>query len=473
MSLPNSFAPTTPAEIERALSFIPADLLRDDWIAIGDALKTEGISQDVFDSWSSTADSYRPKECRQQWNSFRGKHTAGTIFFHAKQYGYKHENSNEKPDYQAIEQRKAEQAKKATEQAKTAAEQAKTAAKKCADIFATATDAPANHPYLLRKQIPETGLKIDKYNNLLIPVFNSDNQIISLQTISHEGKKLFTKESATKGGFFLIGEVYPDSNIRIAEGYSKAVRSYLSNGEPVFIAFSKQNLATVALMLRNQYPSRDIIINADNDHLNAKNAGLDSANHAAKLINGFVCVPHCKGSDFDDVFLEFGHEETVRQLSELVNPNATEPEPAPMLNDYPPDYLSHDADYSSYQDSATPPQQTQQKAIFKLISHSDLMAKEFKTNWLIRDFIEFGNLGLIFGNSASGKSLLVQDMSFCIAAGLDFKGQDTKKGKVVYIAGEGFAGLQKRFKALESHYNTTNFIQNALPRLWMCKVLLM
>jgi hypothetical protein len=119
---PNSFAPTSHAEIERALSFIPADLPRKDWIAIGDAIKTEGLDFSVFDNLSATGDGYQPKECRQQWNSFKGKHTAGTIFFHAKQYGYKPENNGEKPDYQAIEQHKAEQAKKAAEQAK--AEQA-------------------------------------------------------------------------------------------------------------------------------------------------------------------------------------------------------------------------------------------------------------------------------------------------------------------------------------------------------------
>jgi RecA-family ATPase len=83
------------------------------------------------------------------------------------------------------------------------------------------------------------------------------------------------------------------------------------------------------------------------------------------------------------------------------------------------------------------------------------MAKEFKSNWLIRGIIERGNLGLFFGNSAGGKSLLVQDMCFCIAAGLYFKGIETQQGKVVYICGEGFSGLQKRFKSLELHYGQT------------------
>jgi len=94
-----------------------------------------------------------------------------------------------------------------------------------------------------------------------------------------------------------------------------------------------------------------------------------------------------------------------------------------------------------------------QSVPFKAMSFNDLMAKEYKADWLVQDLIEHQNLGLIFGNSASGKSLIVQDMCYCIAAGLDFHGKQTKQGNVLYIAGEGQAGLQKRFKALHKKYN--------------------
>ncbi len=93
-----------------------------------------------------------------------------------------------------------------------------------------------------------------------------------------------------------------------------------------------------------------------------------------------------------------------------------------------------------------------QSVPFKAMSFLDLMAKEYKADWLVQDLIEHQNLGLIFGNSASGKSLIVQDMCYCIAAGLDFHGKQTKQGNVLYIAGEGQAGLQKRFKALQTKY---------------------
>ncbi len=95
-----------------------------------------------------------------------------------------------------------------------------------------------------------------------------------------------------------------------------------------------------------------------------------------------------------------------------------------------------------YDEPPAPP-----KKEFKTISLKQLMQKEFATNWLVEGIIERGNWGLFFGESASCKSFLVQEMAFCIAAGLPFHGKDTYQTKVLYVAGEGFPGLHKRFTA--------------------------
>jgi hypothetical protein len=89
---------------------------------------------------------------------------------------------------------------------------------------------------------------------------------------------------------------------------------------------------------------------------------------------------------------------------------------------------------------------------FKLVSSSTLTADQTNTNWLIKDLITDSSLGLLFGLSGSGKSFLALDMAFCIAAGIDFHGHRVIPGNVVYIAGEGYAGLKKRIKALEIKY---------------------
>ena len=100
----------------------------------------------------------------------------------------------------------------------------------------------------------------------------------------------------------------------------------------------------------------------------------------------------------------------------------------------------------------TKPAPKPDNSTFKTISLRDLLNRKYVTNWLVKGVIEQGNLALFFGDSASGKTFYIMDMCFCIAAGIDFKGKATKQGNVLYICGEGFSGLQKRFMALYQHY---------------------
>ena len=82
------------------------------------------------------------------------------------------------------------------------------------------------------------------------------------------------------------------------------------------------------------------------------------------------------------------------------------------------------------------------------ISLADMMAREYVANWLIDGLIEQSDLGLIFGASGGGKSFVVLDMAYCIAAGIPYHGRKTKKTGVLYVCGEGHSGLQKRIKAI-------------------------
>ncbi|MGB4498843.1 MAG: HipA family kinase [Methylococcaceae bacterium] len=82
------------------------------------------------------------------------------------------------------------------------------------------------------------------------------------------------------------------------------------------------------------------------------------------------------------------------------------------------------------------------------ISLADMMARNYVANWLIDGLIEQSDLGLIFGASGGGKSFVVLDMAYCIAAGIPYHGRATKKTGVLYVCGEGHSGLQKRIKAI-------------------------
>lgn len=68
---------------------------------------------------------------------------------------------------------------------------------------------------------------------------------------------------------------------------------------------------------------------------------------------------------------------------------------------------------------------------------------------LVEDLIFPGAFVLAYGESNTGKTFLVFDMAVAIAHGRQWFGRDTKRGLVVYIAGEGFLGVALRKKAYE------------------------
>lgn len=89
---------------------------------------------------------------------------------------------------------------------------------------------------------------------------------------------------------------------------------------------------------------------------------------------------------------------------------------------------------------------------FPLIPAHELTLKPVAIDWLIENIIERGSLNLLFGEPGAGKSLFALDWAFCMAAGIDWHGYRTKPVDVVVVAGEGFAGMARRLKALEAKY---------------------
>ena len=95
-----------------------------------------------------------------------------------------------------------------------------------------------------------------------------------------------------------------------------------------------------------------------------------------------------------------------------------------------------------------------EESIFPFIPASQLTKKPPVLSWQIRGYMQKGEFIQLFGDPASGKSLIALDMAFSIAALNDWQGCDIHPCKVAYVCGEGFVGLSKRIKALESKYKT-------------------
>ena len=74
---------------------------------------------------------------------------------------------------------------------------------------------------------------------------------------------------------------------------------------------------------------------------------------------------------------------------------------------------------------------------------------------LIEPILEDGVLAMLFGDPAAGKSFLALDWAAAIATGRNWRNGKVQSGPVVYIAGEGHAGLSRRLKAWETHHGAS------------------
>ena len=92
-----------------------------------------------------------------------------------------------------------------------------------------------------------------------------------------------------------------------------------------------------------------------------------------------------------------------------------------------------------------------EKAIIPLYHWSELKTLP-KRKYLIKSLLDKRAMSVIYGASNSGKTFLALDIAIHIAMGEDWRGQRTRQGKVVYIAGEGGIGLYERLSAFKLHH---------------------
>lgn len=99
-------------------------------------------------------------------------------------------------------------------------------------------------------------------------------------------------------------------------------------------------------------------------------------------------------------------------------------------------------------DGATPPEYDGK---FPLYRASEIAARP-PGKWWIKGVIPEARIGAIFGASGSGKSFFILDLICHLALGWDWRGLRTRKGRVLYVAAEGGAGVGKRLKAWAQHH---------------------
>jgi phage/plasmid primase-like uncharacterized protein len=275
------------------------------------------------------------------------------------------------------------------------------AAKEAQVLFDNAVPV-VSHDYLTNKGIQPNMARVFG-GKLIIPVYGSDGEIQSVQSIFSDGAKRFHSGGKMAGGHCWIGDPVESETLLIAEGFATADSLHQATKLAVCIAFNAGNLKPVTQMLASQYIGKKIVICADND---ASGVGISKA----KECGVDIVLPTIDG-DFNDLMSEKG----IDAVRDIVFGKV------------------------------------KQEGLF--ITIEDMMAGIKKPNWLIKGILERGSMNLLFGESGAGKSLFAMDWAFCAATGKDWHGHKIKEElKTLIIMGEGLRGASMRFKALSQKY---------------------
>lgn len=175
------------------------------------------------------------------------------------------------------------------------------------------------HEYATSKQVPfgpevRRGVwhQRDWQDALLIPAFDENGTLVSLQAINNNGSKDFLTEGKISGSFCPIGPSFLTAEkICIVEGYATGAAVHDATGLPVIVAFDAGNLLKVGQMLRRICPEAELIFCADDDSKpdTDRNTGIEAATRAAEATNGKVAEPGIgRKADFHDTWREYGPE---------------------------------------------------------------------------------------------------------------------------------------------------------------------
>ncbi len=282
-------------------------------------------------------------------------------------------------------------------------------------IWTSAQAASPEHPYLQRKGIQTHGARITGDGRLVVPLYDADGSISSLQYIDHDGGKLYHPGGQTGGKFWMLGTMDEQGTLYVAEGFATAATIHETTNRPVVIAYSASNLVPVTGTLREMYgATQELVIVADNDKsgVGQRYAEQACAKHGARMV-----MPPEPGDAND--YAQAGHD-----LASLL---------APAPEDW-------------------------------LVRADEFSAQPAPISWLVKRWIQDQALVMVHGPSGGGKTFVVLDWCLRIASStLDWCGHKVRPGNVVYLAGEGHHGLRGRIAAWK-HQNKPQAINMWLSR---------
>lgn len=109
---------------------------------------------------------------------------------------------------------------------------------------------------------------------------------------------------------------------------------------------------------------------------------------------------------------------------------------------------------------------------YNIRSQSEFTSSFRKIPWLIKNFLPKATLGVIYGESGSGKSFLAYDLCAAISRGLDtWCGKRVTQGRVLIVVAEGAQGFRQRIDAYCHQQGVTpggfqvDYISDFIPNL--------
>jgi phage/plasmid primase-like uncharacterized protein len=272
-------------------------------------------------------------------------------------------------------------------------------------IWLSGVAAHPDHPYLKRKGIQTHGVRTTGDGRLMVPLYDQDGTLSTLQYIDEDGGKLYHPGGKSGGKFWMIGTIDEPGTLYVAEGFATAATIHETTSRPCVVAYSASSLVPVTASLREMYgASQDIVIVADHD---THGVGQRYADQASAKFGARVVMPPIEGMDAND-YVQAGHD-----LASLLMP-------------------SHD-DW--------------------LIPADDFSAQPSPISWLVKRWLQAQALIMVHGPSGGGKTFVVLDWCLRIASQTpEWAGEKVRPGNVVYLAGEGHHGLRGRVAAWKHHH---------------------
>jgi phage/plasmid primase-like uncharacterized protein/KaiC/GvpD/RAD55 family RecA-like ATPase len=276
-------------------------------------------------------------------------------------------------------------------------------------IWLSGGAAHPDHPYLKRKGIQTHGVRITGDGRLMVPLYDADGTLSTLQYIDEDGGKLYHPGGQTGGKFWMVGSLDEPGTLFVAEGFATAATIHETTDRPVVVAYSASNLVPVTGTLREMYgATQDIVIVADHDQsgVGHRYAEQASAKYGARMV-----MPPTLGDAND--YAQAGHD-----LAGLLI------------------------------------QQTGTAVIDKLkVVFGDQLGSDYEApDELVEGLMTIGSSVVVYGDSNSGKTFWALSVATAIATGTECYGRKTDPGLVIYLASEAPASIRSRMQAIKKYH---------------------